>query len=272
MKFDEKVALVTGGGHGIGAAACMAFARHGARVVVVDNDSAAAAETAKAIVDAGGDALAVTADVTVSSEVERYVSTTVDHFGRVDCFFNNAGIGGRVIAITDCKLADFEAVMNVNVKGAFLGLQHVLRQMTLQQSGAVVNTSSAAALLPGRGLAAYVASKNAVLGLTRVAAAEVADLGIRVNAVCPGPVDTRAMRWIEEQTARGDVVEATQRRQASQPTGRYSTSDEVANLVLFLCSDLASNTTGAHYVVDGGRTAISGASGTPRSPREGVKS
>ncbi|SHL51887.1 NAD(P)-dependent dehydrogenase, short-chain alcohol dehydrogenase family [Pseudonocardia thermophila] len=255
MDFENKVAVVTGGGNGIGNATCVAFARHGADVVVVDRDEAAAEATAKTIRESGRTAVAVAADVTNPADVQRYVAAAVEHFGRIDCFFNNAGIGGRIAPITEYTDEDFATVIDVNLRGVFLGLRHVLRQMQQQGNGAVVNTSSAAALLPGPGLCAYVASKNAVLGLTRVAAAEVADRGIRVNAVCPGPVETQAMRLLDEQ-AGGE--EAIRRRRAALPTGRYSTPEEVANVVLFLCSDLAANTTGAHYVVDGGRTAISG--------------
>jgi NAD(P)-dependent dehydrogenase (short-subunit alcohol dehydrogenase family) len=255
MDFTGKVALVTGGGSGIGRAACVAFARHGAAVVVVDRDGAAAEETAETIRRSGGTALAVSADVTRSADVQAYVRATIEEFGRIDCFFNNAGIGGTVAPTAEYDEADFDAVIGVNVKGAFLGLRHVLPHMIGQGGGAVVNTASVAGLVATPGAPAYVASKHAVIGLTKAAAGEVARQGVRVNAVCPGPVDTVAMRRLEEQIAPDDPDGLTARNRAAQPTGRYSTPEEVANVVLFLCSDLASNTTGAQYVVDGGRSA-----------------
>ncbi|GAA0947492.1 glucose 1-dehydrogenase [Pseudonocardia zijingensis] len=255
MDFTGKVALVTGGGSGIGRAACVAFAGYGAAVVAVDRDAAAAEETAETIRRAGGTALAVSADVTRSADVQAYVRRTVEEFGRIDCFFNNAGIGGTVAPTAEYDEADFDTVMAVNVKGAFLGLRHVLPQMIEQGAGAVVNTASVAGILATPAAPAYVASKHAVIGLTKAAAGEVAPQGVRVNAVCPGPVDTVAMRRLEEQIAPEDPDGLTARNRAAQPTGRYSTPEEVANVVLFLCSDLASNTTGAQYVVDGGRSA-----------------
>jgi NAD(P)-dependent dehydrogenase (short-subunit alcohol dehydrogenase family) len=265
MDFTGRVALVTGGGNGIGRAACLAFARYGAAVVAVDRDGAAAEETAEAVRQAGGKALALSADVSSSTDVQAYVRATIAKFGRIDCFVNNAGIGGRVAHTADYDEADFDAVIAVNVKGAFLGLRHVLPHMIEQGSGAVVNTASVAGLVATPGAPAYVASKHAVIGLTKAAAGEVARHGVRVNAVCPGPVDTRAMRWLEEQIAPDDPDGLTARNRAAQPTGRYSTPEEVANVVLFLCSDLASNTTGAQYVVDGGRSATGAA--TPTSAR-----
>src|SRR6185312_15384356 len=176
----------------------------------------------------------------------------------VDCFFNNAGIEGKVSPIVDYDEAVFDAVLGVNVKGVFLGLKHVLPEMIRQGGGAIVNTASVAGLVGTPGMPAYVASKHAVIGLTKTAAGEVARQGIRVNAVCPGPVDTRMIHSLEAQLNPADPAAVGRRYQAAQPTGRYTTAEEIANTVLFLCSDLASNTTGAQYVVDGGRTATGG--------------
>jgi NAD(P)-dependent dehydrogenase (short-subunit alcohol dehydrogenase family) len=259
MDFTGKVALVTGGGNGIGRAACVAFARHGAKVVVVDKDGSSADATAGIIRQAGGQATAVRADVTKSADVQEYVRKTLDAYGRIDCFFNNAGIEGRVAPTADYDEAVFEAVLDVNVKGVFLGLRHVLPQMIRQGGGAVVNTASVAGLVGTPGMPAYVASKHAVIGLTKTAAGEVAPQGVRVNAVCPGPVDTRMIHALEAQIAPDDADALAARYQAAQPTGRYTTPEEIANTVLFLCSDLAANTTGAQYIVDGGRTATGGA-------------
>jgi NAD(P)-dependent dehydrogenase (short-subunit alcohol dehydrogenase family) len=259
MDFSGKVALVTGGGNGIGRAACVAFAKQGAKVVAVDRDGAAAEATAGIIRQSGGDAVAVTADVTNSADVQTYVKAAIDKYGRIDCFFNNAGIEGKVSQIVDYDEAVFDAVIGVNVKGVFLGLKHVLPEMIRQGGGAIVNTASVAGLVGTPGMPAYVASKHAVIGLTKTAAGEVARQGIRVNAVCPGPVDTRMIHSLEAQLSPDDPAGVNQRYQASLPTGRYSTPEEIANMVLFLCSDLASNTTGGQFVVDGGRTSTGGA-------------
>lgn len=258
MDFTGKVALVTGGGNGIGRATSAAFARHGAKVVVVDRDAAGAQATAGIIRQNGGEALAVTADVTKADDVKAYVGAAIEKFGRIDCFFNNAGIEGKVAATAECDEAVFDAVIGVNLKGVFLGLRHVLPQMIRQGSGAVVNTASVAGLVGTPGMPAYVASKHAVIGLTKVAAGEVARQGIRVNAVCPGPVDTRMIHALEEQIAPGNAASVAERYQAAIPSGRYTTVEEIASMVLFLCSDLASNTTGGQFVVDGGRTATGG--------------
>jgi NAD(P)-dependent dehydrogenase (short-subunit alcohol dehydrogenase family) len=259
MDFSGKVALVTGGGNGIGRAACVGFAKGGAKVVVVDRDGAAAEATAGIIRQNGGEALAVTADVTKSADVKAYVKATLDKYGRIDCFFNNAGIEGKVAPVADYDEAVFDAVIGVNVKGVFLGLRHVLPEMIRQGGGSVVNTASVAGLVGTPGMPAYVASKHAVIGLTKTAAGEVARQGVRVNAVCPGPVDTRMIHSLEQQLSPGDPAAVEKRYQQALPTGRYSTVEEIANMVLFLCSDLASNTTGGQFVVDSGRTATGGA-------------
>ena len=259
MDFSGKVALVTGGGNGIGRAACVAFAKQGAKVVAVDRDGAAAEATAGIIRQNGGDAVAVTADVTKSADVKAYVKAAIDKYGRVDCFFNNAGIEGKVAPTAEYDEAVFDQVIGVNVKGVFLGMRHVLPEMIHQGSGAVVNTASVAGLVATPGMPAYVASKHAVIGLTKTAAGEVARLGIRVNAVCPGPVDTRMIHALEEQLSPGDPASVNARYQAAIPSGRYTTVEEIASMVLFLCSDLASNTTGGQFVVDGGRTSTGGA-------------
>ena len=153
----------------------------------------------------------------------------------------------------------FDQVMGVNVKGVFLGLRHVLPVMLAQKSGAVVNTASVAGLVGTPGMSAYVASKHAVIGLTKSAAGEVARDGVRVNAVCPGPIDTRMIHAIEAQINPANPAASASATRRRCRSGRYGTAEEVANIVLFLCSDLASNITGAQYVVDGGRTAIGGA-------------
>src|SRR3954464_207479 len=259
MDFTGKVALVTGGGKGTCRAASVGFGRYGGKGAVVDRDGAGAEATAGIIRQNGGDALAVTADVTRSADVKAYVKAALDKFGRIDCFFNNAGIEGKVTPTAEYDEAVFDQVIGVNVKGVFLGLRHVLPEMIGQGSGAVVNPASVAGLVGTPGMPAYVASKHAVIGLTKTAAGEVARQGIRVNAVCPGPVDTRMIHSLEQQLSPDDPAAVEKRYQAALPTGRYSTVEEIANMVLFLCSDLASNTTGGQFVVDSGRTATGGA-------------
>ena len=259
MDFTGKVALVTGGGNGIGRATSVAFARQGAKVVVVDRDEAGAQATVGIIRQNNGDAVAVTADVTKVADVKAYVKAAVETYGRIDCFFNNAGIEGKLAPTAEYDEAMFDAVIGVNVRGVFLGLRHVLPEMIRQGGGSIVNTASVAGLVGTPGMPAYVASKHAVIGLTKTAAGEVARQGIRVNAVCPGPVDTRMIHSLGSQLSPGDPTAFRQRYESALPTGRYTTPEEIANMVLFLCSDLASNITGGQYVVDGGRTAVGGA-------------
>ncbi len=259
MDFTGKIALVTGAGNGIGRASSVGFAKRGAKLVLVDRDADAGEATAGIIRQQGGEAIFVAADVTKSADVQGYVKAALDKYGAIDCFHNNAGIEGKVAPTAEYDEAMFDAVMGVNVKGVFLGLRHVLPVMLAQKRGAVVNTASVAGLVGSPGMPAYVASKHAVLGLTKVAGGEVARAGVRVNAVCPGPIDTRMIHSLEQMMSPADPTVAGQRYQNSIPIGRYGTAEEVANVVLFLCSDLAGNVTGAHYVVDGGRTATPGA-------------
>jgi NAD(P)-dependent dehydrogenase (short-subunit alcohol dehydrogenase family) len=259
MDFAGKVALITGAGNGIGRATAVAFAGRGAKVMVVDRDAAGAERTAGTIKQQGGDARFQVADVTKSSDVQGYVKATLDAYGRVDCFFNNAGIEGKVAPIAEYDEAVFDQVLGINVKGVFLGLRHVLPVMLKQKSGTVVNTASIAGLVGSPNMSAYVASKHAVIGLTKAASGEVARTGVRVNAVCPGPIDTRMIHAIEDQLDPANPTAVGNRYQSSIPLGRYGTAEEVANVVLFLCSDLSGNITGAQYVVDGGRTATGGA-------------
>jgi NAD(P)-dependent dehydrogenase (short-subunit alcohol dehydrogenase family) len=259
MDFHGKVALITGGGNGIGRAVALGFATRGAKVVVVDHDQAAGEATAGILRQQGGEAFFVPADVTKSANVQDYVKQTLDKYGAIDCFHNNAGIEGSVAPTHQYDEEMFDRVMAVNVKGVFLGMRHVLPVMIKQGRGSIVNTASVAGLVASPGMPAYVASKHAVIGLTKTAAGEVGRAGIRVNAVCPGPIDTRMIHSLETMLNPDDPASVGSRYQNNIPIGRYGTPDEVANLVIFLSSDLAGNITGAHYVVDGGRTATGGA-------------
>ncbi len=267
MDFSGQVAVVTGAANGIGRATSLAFAARGARIVAVDRDAAGVEKLAQEIRGNGGEAIAVAADVTKSADVARYVKAAVDTYGRIDAFFNNAGIEGKVAPIAEYDEAVFDAVIGVNLKGVFLGLRHVLPIMIGQGSGAVVNTASVAGITGSPNMAPYVATKHAVIGLTKSVSGEVARQGIRINAVCPGPVDTRMIHSIEEMINPADAEAVSARYQASIPMGRYATVEEIASTVLFLCSEFASGITGAQYVVDGGRTATGGAATTVGAPR-----
>jgi NAD(P)-dependent dehydrogenase (short-subunit alcohol dehydrogenase family) len=258
MDFKGKVALVTGGAGGIGRATSLAFARKGARVLVVDRETSGGEETARLARDAGGEARFVQADVTKSADVQGYVKAALDCYGAIDCFFNNAGIEGKIALTAEYDEAMFDAVIAVNLKGVFLGLRHVLPVMLRQGGGSIVNTASTAGLAGSQGLSAYVASKHGVVGLTRTAASEYGHAGIRVNAICPGPTDTRMIQALEEQAAPGGSNSIRERYRTSIPIGRYATPEEIANLVLFLSSDLVGSITGGQYLVDGGRLASPG--------------
>ena len=258
MDFTGKVALITGGGGGIGRAAALGFAERGARVVVVDRDATLGQGTADILRQRGADARFVPADVAKSADVQAYVKATLDAYGRIDCFFNNAGIEGMVAPVYDYDEEMFDRVIAINLRGVFLGLKYVLPVMLAQGSGAVVNTASIAGLVGGPGMAAYVASKHAVRGITKSASADVARAGVRVNAVCPGPVETRMMRSLEALRNPENPEAVLDANRATIPSGRYATPEEVANLVIYLCSDLAGSITGSHMVIDGGRTGSAG--------------
>ncbi len=259
MDFTGKVALITGGGGGIGRATALGFALRGAKVMVVDHDAESGRVTTEVVAQQGGESKFTRADVTKSASVRDYVQATLDTYGRIDCFFNNAGIEGKVVPTQDYDEEIFDRVIAVNLKGVFLGLRYVLPEMLKQGSGTVVNTASVAGLFGGPGMPAYVASKHGVLGLTKVASSDVAPHGIRVNAVCPGPVETRMMRSLESQRNPNDPEGVHRAYSATMPTGRYTLPEEVAGVVLYLSSELSGNVTGTHIVVDGGRSGSGGA-------------
>lgn len=241
---------VTGAAGDIGSAVVAMLAARGGRVTAVDSDGARLAQMVRAV-DAPAQVSMVTADVTDETQVESFVAAAVDHGGgRLDGFFNNAGVTGPVAALTGLDTDVFERVLRINTVGVFLGLKHALPRMV--RGGVVVNSGSTASLRGAPGLAAYVASKHAVLGLTRVAAREVAGEGIRVCAVCPGPVAGRMMAGLEQ--GRADAGLAG-RSVAGLDAGRSAEPDEIANVVTFLLSDAASFVSGSAVEIDGGRLA-----------------
>lgn len=253
-RLKDKVALITGGAAGIGLETARLFLGVGARVALVDLDDDDLSDAAR---DLGNpdDLLTIAADVSSVEDSKRYVAQTVEAFGRIDVFFNNAGIEGKVAPLVDQKIEDFDRVLAVNVRGAFLGLQHVLPVMIGQKSGSVINTSSIGGLKGGPNVAPYITSKHAVVGLTRAAAIEAAGHNVRVNSVHPSPVNTRMMRSLEEGFNPGHGEEVKQQLVDTIPLGRYGESLDIANLVLFLASDESAFITGAQYPVDGGMAA-----------------
>jgi len=248
---NGSVAIVTGGGGGIGRATSLALAARGASVLVVDLDERAAEETAAAVAAAGGTASAIRVDVTDAEAVAGYVAECEGRYGGVDAFFNNAAYEGAIAAIPDYPLEEYDRTMAVNVRGVFLGLQAVIPALRRRGGGSIVNVSSQAGLRGVPNLSAYSASKHAVIGLTRGAALEVAP-DIRVNCVCPGPTDTRMMRDIENvvRGQGGDPSSFVERI----PVGRYGRPEEIAELVAWVLLDAPPFLTGAVLPIDGGMT------------------
>ena len=254
-RFEGKVVIVTGAAGGIGRAAALRFAAEGAAVVAVDLDDQGLAETVTAVEAAGGTAHAVRADVTQSDDVAAYVQAAVDRFGGVDVLFNNAGIEGVVAPLEDYPEEAFDRVMAVNLKGVWLGMRHVAGAMRDRGGGAIVNTSSGAGLRGTPQLIAYGASKHAVIGMTATAAIELGPAGIRVNAVCPGPVNTRLLEAIAAGKFPDDPDLFLKLSDERIPMGRRGEPEEVVALVTFLASDDALYINGGWHTVDGGWAA-----------------
>ncbi len=249
-----KVAIVTGAGAGIGRATALKFAAEGAKVAVSDVNVEGGEETVDLIRKQGGDAFFTAADVARPADVEALVAKTVERFGRLDCACNNAGIEGKIVPFTEQPLDNFDRVIAVNLRGVFLCLQAEISQMLKNGGGAIVNLASVAGLIGFPGLAPYVASKHGVNGLTKNAALEYGKQGIRVNSVCPGGIDTRMLDSLAEQSTGGKAT-SRELMNPMHPIGRIGTPDEVAELIVWLCSDRASFMTGANIPVDGGFVA-----------------
>jgi NAD(P)-dependent dehydrogenase (short-subunit alcohol dehydrogenase family) len=250
--LDGKTALVTGAGSGIGRAASLAYATSGARVVVTDVNIEGGEETVQMIKESGGEAILVHADVSRPTDTEAMVNQAVKAFGSLDYAFNNAGIGGgRDRHLTaDYLEEDWDRVMAINLKGVWLCMKAEIPQMLKQGKGAIVNTASIAGLVGLSGTVAYVAAKHGVAGLTKAAAMEYAKSGIRVNAVCPGYIETPLIEGVFDQ-----VEGYKETLESRHPLGRLGQPDEIASAVLWLSSDAASFVTGHNMTVDGGYVA-----------------
>ncbi len=251
--LEGKTALVTGAAGGIGRATAQAMAREGARVVVADMNEAGLKETVALINAAGGQALSAKADVTSAADVEGLVKLAVSSFGRLDCAFNNAGISGFHVdaggkLTHEWSQQAIQRMLAVNLEGVWLAMKYEIEQMLAQGSGAIVNTASIAGLIGLPTSSGYVAAKHGVVGLTKTAAIEYAQKGIRVNSVCPGYIETDMTKWVMERIPERVTV--------TTPMRRMGRPEEIAEMVTWLCSDRASYVTGANYNVDGGYAAM----------------
>ena len=244
--FTDKVALITGGTAGIGRATAIAFAERGANVVVTGRREAEGAESVALIQKAGGQGLFVRADVSVESEIASSVALTLEHFGRLDFAFNNAGVGGEGRGTITAPGDVYDHIMNINVRGVFFSMKHQIPAMLLSGGGAIVNNASILGLRPRAGSPIYSASKAAVIALTKSVALEFAPKGVRVNAVCAAIIETDLTEKIrsDDETRRNLL--------ASHPVGRFGKSEEVAAAVVYLCSPEAAFITGAALPIDGG--------------------
>ena len=251
MRLEDKVALITGAGSGMGRVAARMFGAEGARVVVAEFDAKAGAETVEMVAAAGGEASFVKADVSAEADAKAMVDHAIERFGRVDVIYNNAGIMPEADhSVVDTDVATWDRVMAVNLRGVFLGCKYAIPRMLEQGSGSVINVSSFVALV-GCSVPqdAYTASKGAVLSLTRSLAVQFGPGGVRSNAICPGPIETPLlMDWLLKDEA------AKQLRLARNPTGRFGKPEEIVNVAIYLASDESRWTNGAHFVIDGGIT------------------
>lgn len=249
-KLDGKVAIITGAASGIGWATAILFATEGAKVVAADWDESKGTKVAEDIRKRGGDATFVKMDVSNPDDVQRTISTAVETYGKLDVLFNNAGMLGEMAPTADCTLENWERVINVNLKGVFLGMKYAIPELLKNGGGVIVNTASAAGFVGFPTLPAYCASKGGVIQLTKAAALEYARQNIRVNAICPGAIQTPLV-----QTFISLGEEAQRAMEASEPVGRLGKPEEVARLALYLASDDSSFCTGAPFIIDGGMIA-----------------
>ena len=247
--LEGRVALVTGGGSGIGRASALLFAREGATVVVANRNADNGAETVRLVEKAGGRASFVQTDVSKDTEVERLVRTIVERHGRLDCAFNNGGIDGTPAEVVACKEDDWDEIVGTNLKGTYLLMKHEIAQMLKQGKGAIVNMSSVTGFIVRPNRLAYNVSRHGTIGATKTAALEYGRKGIRVNAVAPGSIRTA----IFARSTKGDPVREKMYAEA-HALGRVGEPEEVAEAALWLCSDRSSFVTGQTLLVDGGMT------------------
>jgi NAD(P)-dependent dehydrogenase (short-subunit alcohol dehydrogenase family) len=249
--FNDKVVLITGAGNGIGRATALAFAQHGASIVVADINRDDGEETAFMITQAGGIATFIFCDVTKDQDVQSMVNGTLETYGKLDIAFNNAGIEIEHSKLADGDEATYDKIMDVNVKGVWRCMKYQIPALLQQSTSAIVNTASIAGLGAAPKMSIYSASKHAVIGLTKSAAVEYGKKGLRVNAICPAVIDTEMFR-----RATQNDPQKEQYVRSLHPVGRIGQAEEVAAAVLYLCSDLAGFTTGIALPIDGGATAI----------------
>lgn len=256
MNLKDKVAIITGAAGGIGKQATKMFSEAGAKVVLVDLHQDKLEEIVSETGLKSGDYLTVAADVTQEKEVKNYVDETLKTFKTIDTFFNNAGIDGEIGSLVDSTVENLDNLYNVNTKGIFLGIKHVLPVMMEQKYGSIINMSSILGLmgLPG-GQGQYGASKHAVTGLTKTAAIESAETGVRVNAICPAQVNTQMIRSIEKGISPDNPEEAKEQFIKDIPMKRYAEPEDIVNAAMFLASDRSTFITGVALPVDGGITA-----------------
>lgn len=247
--FSGKVAFITGGAAGIGLATAIAFGKQGAHVVIADRSESKNEKALSLIKEEGGKAIAVRCDVQYADDIKPALEKTIQTYGRIDYAFNNAGVEQPAQAIADIPEEEFDRQMNINLKGVYLCMKYEIPLLLKSGGGAIVNTSSGAGVKGFKGQAAYAAAKHGIIGLTRSAALDYADKNIRINAVCPGIIETPMMDRFS-----GGTPEGRQRVIAQEPIGRMGKPEEIASAVVWLCSDGASFATGHALVVDGGQT------------------
>jgi len=247
FNFAGKVALITGGSGGIGKATSLLFAQHGAKVVIGDNNPACV-ETVETIKREQGDAIFVKTDVRDEGDVKNLIATAIKTYGGLNCAFNNAGVLPPTVTLVEMDASTFDNTLAVDLKGVFLCMKHEIAHMLRSGGGAIVNNASIAGLIAEPGISAYIAAKHGVIGLSKAAAVEYANEGVRINALAPGLVNTAMTKaWFDDPNMNAHFI-------ANTPIGRVSQPAEIAGMVLFLCSDFASFAVGQTFVIDGGYT------------------